>query len=109
MTIPSSSHRWRASRAWTDPGPRDAIPALTDPALESPESASAWLADDARVVLVEVGDEAVAVPLAILNAHEVAELLGVSPKTVYEAARNNQIPHRRLGRRLIFERGVVLE
>lgn len=47
--------------------------------------------------------------IEVLTATQVAKILGVNPKTVYEAARNNQIPHRRLGRRLIFERGVVLE
>jgi excisionase family DNA binding protein len=41
----------------------------------------------------------------VLTADEVAALLGVNRKTVYEAARLNQIPHQRLGRRLIFERG----
>ena len=47
--------------------------------------------------------------IEVLTATQVAELLGVNRKTIYEAARNNQIPHRRLGRRLIFERGCVLE
>jgi excisionase family DNA binding protein len=44
----------------------------------------------------------------VLTADEVAALLGVNRKTVYEAARHNQIPHQRIGRRLIFERGAVL-
>jgi len=42
--------------------------------------------------------------IEILSANEVAAMLGVDRKTIYEAARNKQIPHRRLGRRLIFER-----
>jgi excisionase family DNA binding protein len=42
------------------------------------------------------------------SADELAELLGVNRKTVYEAAARGEIPHRRLGRRLIFERGAVL-
>lgn len=46
--------------------------------------------------------------LDILNATQVAELLGVDRKTVYEAARRNELPHRRLGRRLIFERGAIV-
>jgi excisionase family DNA binding protein len=45
----------------------------------------------------------------VITANEVASLLGVNPKTIYEAARRNEIPHRRLGRRLIFERGAVLQ
>jgi excisionase family DNA binding protein len=44
----------------------------------------------------------------ILTASEVAELLRVNRKTIYKAAQRNEIPHRRLGRRLIFERGSVL-
>ena len=44
----------------------------------------------------------------ILTAHELAEILGVNRKTMYEAASRGDIPHCRLGRRLIFERGAVL-
>jgi excisionase family DNA binding protein len=46
--------------------------------------------------------------IEIYSADEVAELLGVNRKTIYEAASRGDIPHRRLGRRLIFERGSVL-
>jgi excisionase family DNA binding protein len=46
--------------------------------------------------------------IQILTADKLAELLGVNRKTIYEAANRNEIPHRRLGRRLIFERGAVL-
>lgn len=46
--------------------------------------------------------------IEILTADQVAELLRVNRKTVYEAAQRNEIPHRRLGRRLVFERGAVL-
>jgi excisionase family DNA binding protein len=42
------------------------------------------------------------------TADELAELLGVNRKTIYEAAGRGDIPHRRLGRRLIFERVAVL-
>ena len=45
--------------------------------------------------------------IEVLTAVEVAELLGVDRKTIYEAAKCGQLPHRRLGRRLIFERGAV--
>ena len=37
--------------------------------------------------------------IEILTTAEVAALLGVNPKTVYEAVRLGQVPHRRLGRR----------
>ena len=47
-------------------------------------------------------------PIQILTAAELAKLLGVDRKTIYEAASRGDIPHRRLGRRLLFERGAVL-
>lgn len=54
---------------------RDAIPALTDPALVRPETPGAVLwSDDDRVVGVVVGGEAVAVPLNIFWWHEVVNL-----------------------------------
>lgn len=50
--------------------PRDAIPALTDPHRQSASEAE-WLADDARIISVTVGDETLGVPLAVLDWHEV--------------------------------------
>lgn len=47
-------------------------------------------------------------PIEILTADEIARLLRVDRKTVYEAAQRGELPHRRLGRRLLFERGAVL-
>jgi excisionase family DNA binding protein len=47
-------------------------------------------------------------PIKVLTADELARLLGVNRKTIYDAATRDEIPHRRLGRRLIFERGSVL-
>jgi excisionase family DNA binding protein len=46
--------------------------------------------------------------IEILTADEVADLLRVNRKTIYESAQRGEIPHRRLGRRLVFERGAVL-
>ena len=46
--------------------------------------------------------------IQVYTADELAEFLGVNRKTIYEAAQRGDIPHRRLGRRLIFERGSVL-
>ncbi|MFO7563974.1 MAG: helix-turn-helix domain-containing protein [Enhygromyxa sp.] len=43
------------------------------------------------------------VAIEVLTADEVAGLLRVNRKTVYEAAQRGDIPHRRLGRRLVFE------
>jgi excisionase family DNA binding protein len=42
------------------------------------------------------------------SADELAKLLGVNRKTIYEAAARGEIPHRRLGRRLIFELVALL-
>lgn len=53
--------------------PRDAIPSLTDPATQ-PASEADWLTPTSRVMLVEIGDEAVGVPLAILNFHEIVNM-----------------------------------
>ncbi|MBL4698796.1 MAG: DUF3179 domain-containing protein [Phycisphaerales bacterium] len=53
--------------------PRDAIPSLTDPDLVELSQAD-WLNDDDRIIDVTVGDESVAVPLKILNFHEVANM-----------------------------------
>ena len=53
--------------------PRDAIPALTDPKLE-PVGEAGWLGETDRVISVEVGGEAVAAPLKILNFHEIVNM-----------------------------------
>ena len=47
-------------------------------------------------------------PFEVITADEVAQLLGVDRKTIYAAARRNEIPHRRLGRRLLFERESIV-
>lgn len=44
---------------------------------------------------------------AVLTAAEVAALMRVSTFLVYEAARKNEIPHVRLGRRLLFPRAAL--
>ncbi|MHC4975340.1 MAG: DUF3179 domain-containing (seleno)protein [Planctomycetota bacterium] len=53
--------------------PKDAIPSLTDPELELAAS-STWLQPGDRVIDVTVGEESVAVPLKILNFHEIANM-----------------------------------
>lgn len=45
----------------------------------------------------------------VMSVDEIAQLLGVGRDTVYDAAGRGEIPHRRLGRRLIFSRVAVLE
>jgi excisionase family DNA binding protein len=42
-----------------------------------------------------------------MTADEVAAFLGVDRKTVYTAANQNQIPHRRLGKRILFSRAAL--
>jgi excisionase family DNA binding protein len=42
-----------------------------------------------------------------MSADEVAAFLGVDRKTVYTAANRNQIPHRRLGKRILFSRTAL--
>lgn len=45
----------------------------------------------------------------VLNADQVAELLKVGRNSVYEAANRGEIPHRRIGKRLIFSRTAVMQ
>jgi excisionase family DNA binding protein len=52
--------------------------------------------------------ESVMTDKEVLCADELAELLGVDRKTVYEYAARGQIPHRRLGRRFLFSRSAVM-
>ena len=52
--------------------PRDNIPALNEPEIESFESASDWLADSEPVIAVEIDGTARAYPLQILMWHEIA-------------------------------------
>ena len=44
----------------------------------------------------------------VLTVAQVAELLGVHRTTVADAAGRGEIPHRRVGRRLLFSRAAIL-
>jgi excisionase family DNA binding protein len=44
----------------------------------------------------------------VVGADEVALWLGVDRKTVYNAAARGEIPHRRLGKRLLFSRTALV-
>ena len=44
----------------------------------------------------------------VLSADEVALWLGVNRKTVYNAAARGEIPHQRLGDRLLFSRAALV-
>jgi excisionase family DNA binding protein len=48
-------------------------------------------------------------PADVMNADEVARLLRVDRKTVYDAAGRGHMPHRRLGKRLVFSRAALLD
>ena len=43
-----------------------------------------------------------------MTADEVARFLGLDRKTVYDYANRGVIPHRKLGRRLLFSRSVLV-
>jgi len=45
----------------------------------------------------------------VITADEVAEFLGLDRKTVYEAAWRAELPHRRIGRRLLFSRAALVD
>ena len=44
----------------------------------------------------------------VLTADEVATFLGVARNTVYDYAGRGTIPHRRLGKRILFHRGALV-
>ena len=44
----------------------------------------------------------------VLTAREAARLLKVSEDLVYEAASRGEVPHRRLGRRMLFSRVALV-
>lgn len=45
----------------------------------------------------------------VMTAEQVAEMLGVDKKTIYDKANRGQIPCRRLGRRMLFGRRAILD
>lgn len=45
----------------------------------------------------------------VMTADDVAAFLAVDRKTVYDYANRGRIPHRRLGKRLLFSRSVLVE
>jgi excisionase family DNA binding protein len=44
----------------------------------------------------------------VMDADEVAVFLGVDRNTVYDYAGRGEIPHRRLGKRLLFSRSALV-
>lgn len=47
--------------------------------------------------------------VTVMSAQEVADFLGVHLQTVYQFARDGDIPNRRIGRRFIFTRESLAE
>ncbi len=45
----------------------------------------------------------------VLTVDEAAALLRVSRDSVYEAASRGELPHRRIGRRVLFSRAALLD
>ena len=45
----------------------------------------------------------------VLSVDQVAEMLGIDKKTVYDHANRGRIPCRRLGRRILFGRRAILD
>ncbi len=56
---------------WTNGPPPDGIPPIDEPVYEPIDHADDWLNDDSPVLVVEVGDDVRAYPLAILTWHEI--------------------------------------
>lgn len=44
-----------------------------------------------------------------IRAQEAAELLGLSPWTIYKLAREGRLPHVRIGARVLFRRSTIME
>ena len=44
----------------------------------------------------------------VLNAREAAKVLNISVWSVYAAANRHELPHRRIGRRLLFSRQALM-
>ena len=64
-----------------------------------------------RSVAVELVAEAKAPGVAdndVMSADEAALFLGVDRKTVYGYARRGEIPHRQIGRRMLFSRSALV-
>ena len=80
---------------------RDAIPSLTDPELVTASAPEAdYLLDDDRVIGLELGGQAIAVPLNILWHHEIVNMS--------VASFNVAVTHCPLtGSSLVFDRGAV--
>lgn len=46
-------------------------------------------------------------PIKLMTVDEIAAVLGVDRRTVYQHVERKRIPHRRLGRRILFSRAAI--
>jgi excisionase family DNA binding protein len=78
------------------------------------EAIRAMVAAEVRLLLAaSAGAALVAEPAngngaEVLSADQAAAFLGVDRKTVYDYANRGQIPHQRLGKRLLFSRTALV-
>lgn len=72
------------------------------------------LMGDERAIALVAGETtrndraAPTIPAEVMSADETAAFLGVDRNTVYDAAGRNEIPHRRIGKRLLFSRAQLV-
>ncbi len=88
--------------------PKDGIPAVADPAMESIEAASEWLSDRSPVIAVEVDGVARAYPQALLMWHEIAndEINGVPIAVTFCPLCNSSITYDRRVNGEVLDFGV---
>jgi Protein of unknown function (DUF3179) len=88
--------------------PKDGIPSVTNPVMESIEGASEWLSDRSPVVAVEIEGEARAYPLAVLMWHEIAndEIAGIPFAVTFCPLCNSSIAYDRRVDGTVLDFGV---
>ncbi len=88
--------------------PKDGIPAVTNPRMESIDAASEWLTDRSPVIAVEVDGIARAYPQAVLMWHEIAndEINGVPVAVTFCPLCNSSITFDRRVDGQVLEFGV---
>lgn len=118
-----------ASNDNIDTDPRDGVATVVATGSDSRAPAiiravAAGFCVGAKVLMAEMGDErarallarpaapndrtAPGIPAEVMSADETAAFLGVDRNTVYDAAGRNEIPHRRIGKRLLFSRAQLV-
>jgi excisionase family DNA binding protein len=79
----------------------DTNAAANDEVRAEPIDLATWAAAIARSLRAPTERE-------VMDADQVAAFLGVDRKTVYDYAGRGEIPHRRLGKRLLFSRSAIV-